>query len=70
MSLRIGQSLVSPEGRRFRVLDTHGYDNASRPVIRLQRLDRRPREQANIWRTEAEVEGWAGAILGALGREG
>lgn len=66
MSPRIGQTLVSPEGRRFRVLNMHGYDNASRPVIRLQRLDRRPREQARIWKTEAEVESWAGMVLASL----
>ena len=66
MSPRIGQTLVSPEGRRFTVLNTRGYDNAGHPVIRLKRLDRRPREQANVWRTEAEVEGWAGRLLASL----
>lgn len=69
MSLKTGQALVSPEGRRFKVQSIGGCDNQSRPVVGLQRLDRRGREQKVIWRTAVEVDGWAGAVLGAL-REG
>jgi hypothetical protein len=70
MSPRIGQTLVSPEGRQFKVLDLRGYDNGGQPVIRLQRLDRRAREQACIWRPEAEVESWASRVLAKLQADG
>lgn len=63
MSPRIGQTLVSPEGRRFRVAAWGGFNSRSQSILRLQRLDRRPREQASVWRTEAEVEDWASRIL-------
>ncbi|WP_257311159.1 hypothetical protein [Geothrix fuzhouensis] len=66
MSLKVGTSLVSPEGRRFKVHAVGGCDNQGRPVISLQRLDRKPRELKVIYRPLAEVEAWVGAVLAQL----
>jgi hypothetical protein len=66
MAVRLGQRVISPDGRRFKVQALGGCDSQSRPVAGLQRLDRRDREQKVIWRPEAEVDGWAGAVLAAL----
>lgn len=52
--MRPGTVVISPEGRRFRIY-TQALGAGNRPVFRLDRLDRRPREQAHIWRPATEV---------------
>lgn len=63
MSLKVGTSVISPEARRFKVHAVGGCDSQGRPVIVLQRLDRRAREQKTVYRPLSEVEGWMEAIL-------
>lgn len=66
MSLRLGATVITPEGRRFKVKSTGGCDSQGRPVVGLLRLDRQPRELKVIYRPLAEVDGWAGAVLAEL----
>lgn len=59
-----GTPLASPDGRRFKVhVDSGGRDQKGKPVVVLERQDRRPGEQRLIWRSKAEVETWPKGAL-------
>ncbi len=55
---RPGTYVISPDGRRFQLLPGEGLDNQGRPVVALQRVDRKFREQKLTWRQASEVEKW------------
>jgi hypothetical protein len=66
MSLKTGTTLVSPDGRRFRVHAVGGCNSQGEATVSLHRMDRRPREQKTVYRSTKEVEGWMGQVAEKL----